>query len=218
LSESSQSLALRSHFSTPEQQRETATLGMWIFLATEILFFGGLFASYAVYRAWHPAAFERASAEMSIVLGSINTAVLICSSFTMAMAVHSAQEGIWKRLVIFLLATVAIGAVFLGIKFTEYYQHYQAHEAPGFWFMTDDPDPGPYEIFFVYYFAMTGLHAVHMIIGIGLLLVLTGRSALETFGARYHNPIVITGLYWHFVDIVWVFLFAIFYLPGLHLQ
>jgi cytochrome c oxidase subunit 3 len=208
---------LRSHFSTPEQQRETTTLGMWIFLATEIMFFGGLFASYAVYRAWHPAAFERASSEMGIVLGSINTAVLICSSFTMAMAVHSSQEGKWKHLVLYLLATVVVGAIFLAIKFTEYYQHYQNHEAPGFWFTTHDPQPGAYEIFFVFYFAMTGLHAVHMIIGIGLLLTLAARGALETFNETYHNPIVLTGLYWHFVDIVWVFLFAIFYLPGLHL-
>lgn len=218
MSESVHSLELRSHFSTPEQQREATTLGMWIFLATEILFFGGLFASYAIYRAWHPAAFERASTEMSIVLGSINTVVLICSSFTMAFAVHAAQEGKWKRLVFFLLATVVIGAVFLVIKFVEYYDHYELRQVPGFWFVTNDPSPGPYQNFFVFYFAMTGLHAVHMIIGIGLLLVLAVRSALERFNERYHNPIVLTGLYWHFVDIVWVFLFAIFYLPGLHLK
>jgi len=136
----------------------------------------------------------------------------------MALAVHAAQEGQRRRLTFFLGATIVIGAIFLAIKFTEYYQHYQGREAPGFWFVTDDPAPGPYQMFFVFYFAMTGLHAVHMIIGIGLLSVLMARSALERFDAVYHSPIVLTGLYWHFVDIVWVFLFAIFYLPGLHLK
>jgi len=211
------SLAVREQFATADQQRETATVGMWVFLVTEVMFFGGLFMTHIVYRLLHTAAFDRGSADMSIVLGSTNTAVLISSSFTMALAVHAAQEGKWRRLAGFLFATMLIGSVFLGIKFAEYYQHYREHQVPGFWFETSDPDPGGLQMFFVYYFAMTGLHALHMIIGIGVLAVLLFRSGLERFTSAYHNPVVIAGLYWHFVDIVWVFLFAIFYLPGLHL-
>ena len=211
------SLAVREQFATADQQRETATVGMWVFLITEVMFFGGLFMTHTVYRLLHTAAFDRGSADMSILLGSINTAVLISSSFTMALAVHAAQEGKWRMLSLFLGATMLIGAVFLAIKFTEYYQHYQDHKVPGIWFESSGADPGAFQMFFVFYFAMTGLHAVHMIIGIGVLAVLLFRSSMERFNAAYHNPVVIAGLYWHFVDIVWVFLFALFYLPGLHL-
>jgi cytochrome c oxidase subunit III len=211
------SLAVREQFATADQQRETATVGMWVFLVTEVMFFGGLFMSHIVYRLLHTAAFDRGSADMSILLGSINTALLISSSFTMALAVHASQEGKSRRLAGFLFATMLIGLVFLGIKFTEYYQHYQDHKVPGFWFEASGADPGAFQMFYVFYFAMTGLHAVHMLIGIGVLAVLLFRSGLERFTSAYHNPVVIAGLYWHFVDIVWVFLFAIFYLPGLHL-
>ena len=213
----SSSLAVREQFATADQQRETATVGMWVFLITEVMFFGGLFMTHTVYRLLHTAAFDRGSADMSILLGSINTAVLISSSFTMALAVHAAQEGKHRMLAGFLFATMLIGAIFLGIKFTEYYQHYQDHKVPGIWFEASGADPGAFQMFFVFYFAMTGLHAVHMIIGIGVLAVLLFRSGMERFTAAYHNPVVIAGLYWHFVDIVWVFLFALFYLPGLHL-
>lgn len=209
-------LELREQFRTAEQQRDTASIGMWVFLITELMLFGGLFMAFTVYRLYSPQAFDAGSADMNIVLGSINTAVLICSSLTMAMAVHSAQAGNQKLLGLFLLATILIGALFLGIKFTEYYQHYLDHKVPGFWFEAAGPLAPKMQMFFVFYFVMTGLHATHMLIGIGLLSALIYRTMLGSFTHRYHTPVVLVGLYWHFVDIVWVFLYAIFYISGLH--
>ena len=209
-------LALREQFATPAQQRETTTFGMWIFLATEVLFFGALFTSYAVYRTYYTHAFTTGSEDMNLVLGAINTAVLITSSLTMALSIHSIATGKEARAVVYLLATIVIGAVFLGIKFTEYYQHYMDLKAPGLNFYSPDPAAGQVELFFVFYFVMTGLHAVHMIIGISILAVLVARTVGGSFTPEYYTPIEATGLYWHFVDIVWVFLYAIFYLPGVH--
>jgi cytochrome c oxidase subunit 3 len=207
---------LREQFATPGQQRETATSGMWIFLMTEVMMFGVLFTAFAVYRLYYFQPFTDGSSEMNVLLGSINTAVLICSSLTMAMAVHSAASGQRTRTVLFLLATIVIGAVFLGIKFTEYYQHFQEHKVPGLWFESDKPGAEKIQMFFFFYFVMTGLHAIHMLVGIGVVSVLAIRAAIGRISARYYTPIEIGGLYWHFVDIVWVFLYAIFYIPGMH--
>lgn len=209
-------LELREQFRTEEQQRETASIGMWVFLITELMLFGGLFMGFTVYRMSFPQAFDAGSAQMTIVLGSVNTAVLICSSFTMALAVHSAQQGNDKLLGWLLVATMLLGLVFLGIKFTEYYLHYLEHKAPGVWFEYAGPNAGKVQLFYVFYFVMTGLHATHMLIGIGILSVMAFRALLGTFTNRYHTPVVLAGLYWHFIDIVWVFLYAIFYISGLH--
>jgi cytochrome c oxidase subunit 3 len=212
-------LELREQFATPDQQRETASIGMWVFLITEVMLFGGLFMAYTVYRLSNPQAFDEGSKEMEIILGAVNTAVLICSSFTMALAVHSAETGNRRLLTIFLISTMIIGAIFLGIKFTEYYLHYQDHKVPGFWFeYHGHQNFAKVQMFFVFYFIMTGLHALHMTIGIGMLLVLLYRTLLGSFSASYHTTIDLGGLYWHFIDIVWVFLYAIFYIPGLHLR
>ncbi|MBV8052668.1 MAG: cytochrome c oxidase subunit 3 [Acidobacteriaceae bacterium] len=212
-------LQLREQFATPNQQRETASIGMWVFLITEVMLFGGLFMAYTVYRLSNPQAFDEGSKEMEIILGAVNTAVLICSSFTMVLAVHSAETGNRRLLATFLIATMVIGAMFLGIKFTEYYLHYQDHKIPGFWFEYHGHENfAKVQMFFVFYFIMTGLHALHMTIGIGMLLVLLYRTALGSFSAAYHTTIDLGGLYWHFIDIVWVFLYAIFYIPGLHLR
>jgi cytochrome c oxidase subunit III len=210
------SLALREQFATVEQQRQTTTFGMWIFLATEVLFFGALFTSYAVYRMYYTRAFTAGSSEMNLLLGAINTAVLISSSLTMALSIHSIALGKPARTLLFLVATMVIGALFIAIKFTEYYQHYMDHRAPGLDFVLSGPEARQVELFFVFYFAMTGLHALHMVIGIGLLSVLAVRTVAGSFTPEYHTPIEAVGLYWHFVDIVWVFLYAIFYLPGAH--
>jgi cytochrome c oxidase subunit 3 len=209
-------LALREQYGTADQQREVSTLGMWIFLATEVMFFGGLFAGFAVYRMYYTQGFAEGSAEMEIVLGAINTAVLITSSLTMALSVYNISVGRQLRTYLLLIATAVLGLVFLGIKFTEYYLHYQHHKVPGIWFESSSPHAGALQLFFLYYFCMTGLHALHMIIGISIVVVFAIRTALGRFNAQYHTPILILGLYWHFVDIVWVFLFAIFYIPGLH--
>ena len=211
-------LELREQFATPEQQRDTSSIGMWIFLITEVMLFGALFTAYTVYRFGHPQAFDIGSAHMESMIGAINTAVLICSSLTMALAVHSSEIGNQKMLMIYLLATMFIGAVFLALKFTEYYDHYQERMVPGLWFDYRGPHASGVEMFFVFYFIMTGLHALHMTIGLGVLAVLSFRTFLGSFTADYHTPVDLGGLYWHFIDIVWVFLYAIFYIPGLHLK
>jgi cytochrome c oxidase subunit III len=211
-------LILREQFSTPVQQRETATLGMWIFIMTEVMLFGGLFLAFTVYRISFPEAFIQASGDMNIALGATNTAVLICSSFTMALAVFSAETGNRRQLSLFVVLTMILGFAFIGIKFTEYYQHYQEHHAPGVWFNFAGPESGHVEMFFVLYFLMTGLHAFHMFVGEGILTAMLIRNAAGSFTAEYHTPVELTGLYWHFVDIIWVFLFALFYVEGLHLH
>jgi cytochrome c oxidase subunit 3 len=211
-------LELREQFATPEQQRETAGIGMWVFLITEVMLFGGLFTAFTVYRLSHPIAFDAGSAHMEFLIGGINTGVLICSSFTMALAIHSAATGREKRVTLFLLATMIIGALFLALKFTEYYLHFQDHKVPAFWFEYSGPRAPYVQMFFVFYFLMTGLHALHMTIGIGILSVLLFRTLLGSFSAEYYTPLELGGLYWHFIDIVWVFLYAIFYIPGLHVR
>lgn len=205
------------HFEDVDQQHEASWLGMWVFLATEVMFFGGMFACYFVYRHWYLQAFAEGSNRLDVLLGGINTAVLICSSFTMALAVHSAETNERKALIIFLGLTIVLGTVFLGIKFFEYHSKFVEHLVPGGSFVFPGPFERQAEIFFSFYFAMTGMHAVHMIIGIGLLTVLALQGRRGRFSAAYHTPVELAGLYWHFVDIVWIFLFPLLYLLGRHL-
>jgi cytochrome c oxidase subunit 3 len=201
-----------------EQQRDASSLGMWVFLVTEILFFGGLFLAYTVYRAQYPLAFAEASRHLDITLGTFNTAVLIVSSLTMALAVYSAALGRRKAIIAFLLATMALGGVFLGVKAVEYAHKFHDHLVPGPGFRFPGADARQVEMFFSLYFAMTGLHAAHMIIGIGLLTVLVLQARKGRYGPEYHTPVEVSGLYWHFVDIVWIFLFPLLYLIGRHLH
>lgn len=207
---------LAHHFDDLEQQHEAGSLGMWLFLVTEILFFGGLFAAYTVYRGMYPDAFAQASHEADLVLGSINTAVLIGSSLTMAMAVYFAQQGKRKAIVLFLILTIILGVVFLGIKSYEYHHKYVDHHIPGPAFEFEGPLAGPAQLFFIFYFVMTGMHALHMIIGIGLMCVIIWMTWRGRFSAQHYAPVEITGLYWHFVDIVWIFLFPLLYLIDRH--
>jgi cytochrome c oxidase subunit III len=208
--------ALAHHFDDLAQQKEAATLGMWVFLVTEVLFFGGLFAAYCVYRGWYPDAFAAASHELDVTLGTVNTVVLITSSLTMALAVHAAQLGQRRLLLIFLIATMVLGGAFLGIKSVEYYHKFAEHHIPGPGFEFEHEHFRHAQIFFSLYFIMTGLHALHMIIGIGIMLVMLWWSWRGTITAEYSSPIEISGLYWHFVDIVWIFLFPLLYLIGRH--
>ena len=209
--------ALAHHFDDLAQQKEAATLGMWVFLATEVLFFGGLFVVYSVYRAWYAHAFAVASHELDITLGTINTAVLITSSLTMALAVHAAQLGQRRLVIIFLVATMALGAVFLGIKGVEYYHKFVEHHVPGPSFVFEPHEYARHaQIFFSLYFIMTGLHALHMVIGLGIMTWMLWWAWRGTITAEYYSPIEVSGLYWHFVDIVWIFLFPLLYLIGRH--
>ncbi len=204
-------------FEDLDQQHDAGRLGMWIFLATEILFFGGLFTSYVVYRSLHPQAFLLGSHILEVKFGATNTAVLICSSFTMAMAIHSAQTGKKKGAIVsWLIVTMLLGATFLFLKFRfEWYHDYVEHTMPGFGFRYL-PQWGSHapqvQMFMVFYFFLTGLHALHMMIGIGVLFVLTVMAARGKFTSQYFAPLEISGLYWHFVDIIWIFLFPLLYL------
>jgi cytochrome c oxidase subunit 3 len=201
------------------QQKEAASLGMWVFLVTEILFFGGLFLAYTIYRWQYARAFAHASQHMDVTLGTVNTAVLIFSSLTMAMAVHSAATGRRKLLIGFLVATMILGAAFLGIKAVEYTDHIHHHLFPGPGFHYPVPgDAKAAELFFSLYFAMTGLHALHMIVGLGILTTLLLMARRGRFTPEYNTPVEVSGLYWHFVDIVWIFLFPLLYLIGRHLH
>jgi cytochrome c oxidase subunit III len=209
--------ALAHHFDDLAQQHEASTLGMWVFLVTEVLFFGGLFLVYSIYRSWYTDAFAAASHELDITLGAINTAVLITSSLTMALAVHAAQVGQRRLLMLFLVATMVLGGVFIGIKGVEYYHKYVEHHIPGPSFHFEPREHFRHaQIFFSLYFVMTGLHALHMIIGFGILLFMLWWAWNGTVTAEYFSPIEISGLYWHFVDIVWIFLFPLLYLIGRH--
>jgi cytochrome c oxidase subunit III len=205
------------HFEDLDQQHSAAWIGMWIFLATEIMFFGGIFTGYTVYRWAYTPGFAAASNHLDIVLGAINTAVLIGSSFTMALAVHSAQEERRRALVNFLLLTILLGTIFLVIKFLEYEHKFEEQLVPGNDFRFEGPLARQAEIFFSFYFGMTGMHALHMIIGIGLLAYLAFAARRGRFSSVYYTPVEMTGLYWHFVDLVWIFLFPLLYLLGRHL-
>jgi cytochrome c oxidase subunit 3 len=208
--------ALAHQFDSLDRQNEAATLGMWVFLATEVLFFGGLFLTYAIYRSWYPQAFAAASHELDVTLGAINTAVLITSSLTMALAVHAAEAGRRNLLMTLLVVTMILGGVFLGIKSVEYYRKFIEHHVPGPGFAFEPEYARHAQIFFSLYFLMTGLHALHMIIGLGIMLVMLAWTWRGTVTAEYYSPIEISGLYWHFVDIVWIFLFPLLYLIGRH--
>ena len=204
---------LQHHFDSYEQQQEASFFGMWVFLATEVLFFGGLFCAYLVYRTANPDAFAAGSRELDVVLGGVNTAVLIGSSLTMAIAVHAAQLGKHKAIAVWMVLTGVLGGTFLGIKAVEY--SHKIHEGlfPGASFVWDGPERNV-EMFFNVYFMMTGLHALHMIIGIGILLFLIPLAWKGRFTPASHNYVEGFGLYWHFVDIVWIFLFPLLYLLG----
>ncbi len=242
---------LYGQYKTLDQQKETATLGMWIFLVTEILFFGGVFLTYSINRHQYPTAFGVGGNMLDLFLGGANTVVLIASSFTMAMSVWSAQTSKKAWVTLFLIATLILGTVFLGVKVVEYKQKFDHHLIPGHGFDITYCSKSPAavcglsekehadevkevkdaieteggvtalnahaQLYFSLYFGMTGLHALHMIVGAGLLLWLILESRKGRFDANYNTPVENVGLYWHFVDIVWIFLFPLLYLINRHL-
>jgi cytochrome c oxidase subunit 3 len=216
--------AVAHQFEDFEQQHEADSLGMWVFLATEIMFFGGLFAAYTIYRSLYLPAFEAGSRVLDAKLGATNTAVLIGSSLTMALAVWAAQTSKRKVLITCLLLTMLLGVVFLGIKFVEYSQKWEDHLVPGLNFAPQGEILQHFqqrhaavpevELYFCFYFFMTGMHALHMIIGLGIMTVLVLEARRGRFSGSYYAPVEVSGLYWHFVDIVWIFLFPLLYLIG----
>jgi cytochrome c oxidase subunit 3 len=215
MSSSHTATRLQHHFANEEQQLDASTFGMWVFLVTEILFFGAVFCAYIVYRNHYPTVFVNGSHHLDVVLGAFNTVVLIASSLTMAMAVHSAKIDAQKRLAQYLVATMFLGLVFLGVKAYEYTHKFHEGLFPGNFFYSA-PDAPLQRLFFSIYFTLTGLHAVHMIVGFGILAVILYNALRHRYTSAWYTPVEIMGLYWHFVDLVWIFLFPLLYLIGRH--
>jgi cytochrome c oxidase subunit 3 len=213
-----ETLALREQFETAEQQKDASTLGMWVFLITEVMFFGGMFLLYTVYRDIYFPVFALASSSLNAVIGAINTAVLLCSSFTMVLAVRAAQVGQRNMVIICLILTIILGVAFLGIKGYEWNEKFQEHHVPGPTFHLDGTgEQGEAQLFFSLYFAMTGLHALHMVVGCGIMFYILRGAWKGRYTPEYMTPVDIAGLYWHFVDIIWIFLFPLLYLIDRHL-
>lgn len=218
--------ALRHHFADEQQQKNAASLGMWLFIVTEIMFFGGMFCAYLVYRLAHFNAFAAGSQQLSIYLGAVNTAVLLVSSVTVVLAVKAAESRNRKQLVGYLIVTILLGLTFLVIKGFEYKEKFEKHHVPGPTFSFTEPfdDNGKHipvssneaQLFFSLYFAMTGMHALHMVIGCGLFTVLTVLAWKGHYTNGYFTPIENSGLYWHLVDIIWIYLFPLLYLISRH--
>lgn len=209
------SIALAEQFDDLEQQHESSSFGMWVFLATEVMFFGGLFTAYILYRNFYLSTFEAGSRLLDVKIGAANTAVLLCSSLTMALGVRAAQLGKKKLLVSYLVLTLLLGLAFIGIKLGLEWRHdYLEGLAPGVNWTSHGPDSRHLELFFCFYFFLTGIHALHMVIGVGILTVLIIMAGRGRFSPQRYNPVEVSGLYWHFVDIVWIFLYPLLYLIG----
>ncbi|MDH3889759.1 MAG: cytochrome c oxidase subunit 3 family protein [candidate division Zixibacteria bacterium] len=205
---------LEHHFADVEQQRESAKLGMWIFLLTEVLLFGGLFVAYSIYRAWNPDIFHNAHVHLDVTLGALNTVVLIISSVTMALAIRSMQLDLKRATLINLGITLALALVFLIVKYFEYSHKIHLGQLPGKFYSFEGVAGSNPHIFFSIYFLMTGLHGIHILGGMATIGWIMWRTTRDHFSPEYYTPIEMTGLYWHLVDLIWIFLFPLFYLIG----
>jgi len=208
----SQGEFLQHHFTTSEQQADAGKIGMWLFLVTERLLFGGLFVGFAIMQSKHPEAFLQAHHHLDRMLGFINTVVRLVSSYTMVMAVHSARADRRKRVIVYLLLTLMCAGVFLGIKGVEYSHKFQEGLLPGrFYSHKGDTVPGQF-MFFSFYFMMTGLHGLHILGGMAVIAWVLRRAVRGDFSHGYYTPVDLVGLYWHLVDLIWIYLFPLLYL------
>jgi cytochrome c oxidase subunit 3 len=205
---------LQHHFADAEQQRESAKMGMWVFLLTEILLFGGLFVAYGIFRAWNPEMFYNAHKFLNVTLGTINTVVLITSSLTMALAIRMMQVNKKGLTILNLLLTLLFAFAFLVIKYFEYHHKIELGQLPGNLYTFTGVEGSNPHIFFSIYFMMTGLHGIHVLIGIVVISWILRRTLKNEFSNDYYTPIEMTGLYWHLVDMIWIFLFPLLYLIG----
>ncbi len=207
---------LAHHFDTMQQQHDASKLGVWLFLTTEILLFSGLFLAYAVYRVFHPEIFHHASRELSLELGGVNTMVLIFSSLTMALAVRASQLNSNKAAFWWLTITFLCGLTFMLVKTVEYSTKFHHGIFPGIFYNAHGAEPFLHEqvtvTFFGIYFLMTGLHGFHVLVGMALIFWLMIRAAKREFSSEYYTPVEVIGLYWHIVDMIWIFLFPLLYL------
>jgi cytochrome c oxidase subunit 3 len=236
-SEGGVSSPLASHFDDIHQQRDAAMFGMWLFLGTEVLLFGGMFTAYTAYRCWYNADFEAASSRLNVLIGSLNTLVLLTSSLTMALAVYAAKLGKRRMMLVNLAITVMFGFMFMGFKTREYYVDYVENLIPGTTHFVPDEwthrtgeiwglhpgdkelepvSPARVQLFFMFYYIMTGIHALHVSVGIGLLIWLWVKAYRGNIPPERYIVVEVTGLYWHFVDVVWIFLLPLMYLIGTH--
>jgi cytochrome c oxidase subunit III len=200
------------HFSGIDRQTEAMRLGMWLFLATEVLLFAGLFCGYSVYRFQFPLAFQECSRHLNIALGTTNTVVLITSSFTVALAIHFARTDKPKAAAVCLFVTLAFALAFLGIKAVEYTAHFHEQALPGKYYAFEEVKVPGAAMFYTLYFLMTGLHGVHVVAGMSVLGYITWRTLQGRYSSRYYMGIELGGLYWHLVDLVWIFLYPLLYL------
>ncbi len=202
---------LAHHFESLEKQTHAARLGMWLFLSTEVLLFTALFAAYSVYRYLFGADFAEASRHLQIWIGLVNTLILVTSSFTVALGLDRATKGDGKGTRTFFFVSVLFGLLFLFFKYVEYAHHFHTGELPGRFYAGDLEGPG-IPMFFVLYFMITGLHGIHVIAGITVLAIIGVRAGRGEYSPGYHVPVELAGLYWHLVDIIWIFVFPLIYL------
>ena len=210
---------LQHHFETPEQQFSTAKLGMWAFLAQEVLFFSGIFVAYGIFRSWYPESFSVGSHFLNWRLGAANTLVLLFSSLTAALAVRSSQVGEKRKTTIYLAITIVCACIFMVVKYFEYSHKFHVGLLPGEYFREQTHLPEgitrvPYHIrsFLGIYFMATGVHGLHVLVGIGVLVWILIRNERGEFGPDYYTPVDIAALYWHLVDLIWIYLFPLLYL------
>jgi cytochrome c oxidase subunit 3 len=204
--------ALAHHFESLAKQQHAARLGMWLFLATEILLFTALFAAYAVYRFLFGADFAEASRHIETWIGVVNTVVLVTSSFTVALGLERARRGDGRGTALFFAISVLLALTFLGFKALEYTHHFQEGQLPGrFYTYQEVAGPGV-SLFFTLYFLITGLHGIHVLIGMTVLIVVGARAYRGDYDPAYHTPVELAGLYWHLVDLIWIFVFPLIYL------
>jgi cytochrome c oxidase subunit 3 len=207
---------LKHHFFDLNQQAIAARSGMWLFLISELMLFGGLFAAYTLYKAENPVGFTLASNELDLAWGATNTVVLLLSSLTVVLGHHYAQQGNNRALKLCLYLTLLLGLTFLGIKAIEYHHKWEMHHVPNSLFVWDQADPQGARMFFTFYFIMTGTHAAHMVAGMGAMIGVLILAYRGHYTKQFNTQVETSGLYWHFVDIVWIFLFPLLYLLGRH--
>jgi cytochrome c oxidase subunit 3 len=207
-----QASPLAHHFENLEKQTHAARLGMWLFLATEVLLFTALFAAYGVYRFLFQEGFAESSRSIETWIGFVNTLVLVSSSFTVALGLDAARRGNGKRTALLFGISVLCALVFLGLKAVEYTHHFQEGQLPGRFYSFEGVKAAGAPMFFSLYFLITGLHGIHVVIGMTVLIVVGVRAGLGKFSAEYHVPVELAGLYWHLVDLIWIFVFPLIYL------
>ncbi len=202
------------HFASADDEFEASKQGMWIFLVTEVLMFGGLFVAYGILRGLYPEMVHEAHKLLAVKMGAINTVVLISSSITMALAVSSTQKGQRSRAIMYLVTTILLASCFLVVKYFEYSAKFHHGLLPGAHFTNGELKDSKSPLFFSLYFMMTGLHMIHVLLGMGVIGWILRRTIRREFGPNFYTPVELVGFYWHFVDLVWIYLFPLLYLVG----